>query len=389
MGLIDKIFGKKQPDLLKEYFQTLSAYTPVFTNFSGGLYEMDLTRAAIHTFAKHAAKLKPEIKGKAYRNLQNTLAYKPNEWMDTYKYIYRIATILKVDGTCFVVPLYRDQTETEIIGFYPLNSSSVELMDYQGNMWLRYTFANGRRAVIEYSRVGVMIDHQYKNEFLGENNLNVMVPTMQLLDTQRQGIEDGIRQSAAIRFMARIGQVLRPEDIENERAQFTKTNLSSDNKTGVMMFDSKYAEVKQIESKPLLIDADQTRQIKENVYTYFGCNENILQNKYTEDEWNAYYEGEIESFAVQLSLVHTNMLFTPRELTNNNAVVFSSNRLQYASNSTKMNIVMQGIDRGLLTLNESREIFNLPPVEGGDVRYIRRDYANVDEIGKIEEEENG
>ena len=53
--------------------------------------------------------------------------------------------------------------------------------------------------------------------------------------------------------------------------------------------------------------------IQENVCTHFGTNMDILQNKFDENTWNAYYEGKIEPFAIQLSLVMTNMSFTERE----------------------------------------------------------------------------
>ena len=49
---------------------------------------------------------------------------------------------------------------------------------------------------------------------------------MSLLDLQNQGIQDAIKQSAKIRFMARVGQNLRPEDLEKkERKQFTKGKI--------------------------------------------------------------------------------------------------------------------------------------------------------------------
>ncbi|MEG2295879.1 MAG: phage portal protein, partial [Oscillospiraceae bacterium] len=80
-------------------FKTLSAYTPFFTSYDGGLYEMELTRAAIHSFACACSKLKPEFTGEAYKNLEQTLQFKPNPFMDTTKFIYRIATILAVNNT--------------------------------------------------------------------------------------------------------------------------------------------------------------------------------------------------------------------------------------------------------------------------------------------------
>lgn len=157
---------------------------------------------------------------------------------------------------------------------------------------------------------------------------------MQLLNAQNQGIIEGIKQSATIRFLAKLAQPLRPEDIDKERQRFIKANLSADNNGGVMLVDTKYDDVKQIESRATVINAAQKAAIEENVYTYFNTNKEILQSSFNEDEWNAYYEGELEPFAIQLSLVLTNMLFSPREQAFGNSVFYSANRLQYASNNT-------------------------------------------------------
>ena len=165
-------------------------------------------------------------------------------------------------------------------------------MEYNGEVWLRYTFANGKKAAIEFERVGVLSKMSYKNEFLGDGN-GVLNPTMSMLDMQKQGIEEGIKQGAMIRFMAKIGRTLTPDDLEKERKQFTMTNLSSDNKTGILIYDAKYDNVAQIKSEPFIIDDKQMEYIKNNVYSYFGVNEDILQNKFNEDMWNAFYEGEI------------------------------------------------------------------------------------------------
>ena len=123
-------------------------------------------------------------------------------------------------------------------------------------------------------------------------------------------------------------------------------------------------------------------QINENVFNYFGTNANILQNKYSEDEWNAYYEGKIEPFALQLSLVMSNMTFTARELSFGNAITFTANRLQYASNQTKLNISTQLFDRGLMSRNDVMDIWNMAHVEDGDKYYIRKEYAEISELGK-------
>ena len=379
MGLLEKIFPRQAKEkAIDGYFKTLNAYTPAFTAYSGGIYEMELTRAAIHSFASQCAKLKPEITGSAYKNLEKTLQFKPNPYMDTYKFIYRLATILSVDTTAFIIPLYAQDYKT-IVGYYPVLPQRTEVLDVAGEPWLRYTFRNGQKAAIELNKVGILTQYQYKDDFFGGGN-GVLRPTMNLLDIQKQGIEEGIKQSAMLRFMAKVGQTLRPEDIEKERNRFSKDNLSSDNTSGVMMFDAKYSEVKQIESKPFIVDAEQMKLIQTNVYNYFGTNEDILQNKFDEDKWNAYYEGKVEGFGLQLSLVMSNMTFTQHELAYGNQIMFTANRMQYASNKTKLEVSSQMFDRGILTTNQVMDIWNMAHVEDGDKRFIRREYVEVNKL---------
>lgn len=385
MGLLDKIFPKQaQEKKVDGYFKTLNAYTPTFYTYEGGLYEMELTRAAIHSFASLCSKLTPEVQGNAYKNLANTLKFKPNPYMDTSKFIYRLATILSVNTTAFIVPLYADDYES-IVGYYPLLPQRTEIVKIGNEPWLRYRFLTGEKAAIELSRVGILTQYQYKDDFFGDGN-GALMPTLRLLDIQKQGIEEGIKQSALIRFMAKVGSTLRPEDMGKERERFSKDNLSADNTSGVMMFDAKYSEVKQIDSKPFIVDAEQMKLIQTNVYNYFGTNEKILQNSFTEDEWNAYYEGKIEPFAIQTSLVMSNMTFTPKELAFGNQIIFTSNRMQYASNNTKLQVSTQLFDRGLLNRNGVMDIWNMAHVEDGDKYYIRREYT---EVGKLDYDKGG
>lgn len=387
MGLFDKIFRPQQQNVLKvrEYFELLNSYTPVFSTFSGGVYETELTRSAIHAKAKHTAKLKPQIVGNAYKQLEMILQNQPNQFQSTYDFLYRLRTIYEVDTYVFIIPIETIEPRA-VIGFYPLRTQQVEIMEYDGEVWLRYTFANGKKAAIEFDRVGVLSKMAYKNEFLGDGN-GVLNPTMSMLDMQKQGIEEGIKQGAMIRFMAKIGRTLSPDDLETERKQFTMTNLSSDNKTGMLIYDAKYDNVAQIKSEPFIIDDKQMEYIKNNVYSYFGVNEDILQNKFNEDVWNAFYEGEIEPFAIQLSLAMTNMLYTNKEKAFGNGVHFSANRLQYASNKTKLDVSVQLFDRGIFGTDDVAEIWNMPK-SGDNKKYIRLEYAEVDKLNKVQVKED-
>lgn len=382
MGIFEKIFRRPKSNIVPDgYFKMLNGYVPVFTDAPGSLYEMELTRAAIHSFATFCTKLKPEVKGTAYKSLEYVLQFRPNQFMDTTKFLYRIATILSVNNTVFIIPIENELGG--IVGYYPLLPQRCEVVDVRGEPYLRYTFANGQRAAIEYEKVGVLTQFQYTDDFFGESN-EALRPTMQLIHAQNQGIINGVKNSAMIRFLAKVGNILKPEDIVAERDRFTRDNLSDDNKSGMIIYDNKFTDLQQVDSKPYTVNALQMKQIQENVFQYFGTNDAILQNKYNENEWNAYYEGKVEPFALQLSLVMSNMTYSSREIAFGNSILYTANRLQFASNTTKLNVSTQLFDRGLATPNQIMDIWNMKHVENGDVRYIRKEYTEISKLGKEE-----
>lgn len=377
MKFLDYLFHGKQMQAIDSYFKMLNGYSPTFTSFNGGVYEMDLTRVAINNFATHCSKLKPEIEGSAAKHLERALQYKPNYFMDTVKFIKRLATILAVEHTAFIVPI--EDEAGSLCGWYPLRAQRCEVVEAAGRVYLRYLFANGEHGAIEFEKVGIMTDFEYSDDLFGEDN-NTLKPTMQLIHTQNEGIVNAVKNSANIRFLAKVANLLKPEDIKKERQRFTEDNLSADNKSGMIIYDNKFSELKQVESKPYTPNALQMQQIQDSVCTHFGTSMDILQNKFNEETWNAYYEGKIEPFAIQLSLVMSNMTFTQRELAHGNAITFSANRLQYASNATKLQVSTQLFDRALLNRNGVMDIWNMAHVEGGDKYYIRKEYTEVSEL---------
>lgn len=381
IGLFEKIFSKYAVDkATASYFNTLTAYQPQFTTFNGGIYEALLCRASIHTFANHCSKLKVEVMGND-KGLKNILSVRPNPWQTTSQFLYRLATILENDTTAFIVPIL-DSADMRIRGLFPVKPANVTVKEYRGEEYIQFLFPTGKTAMVESKYVGILTKFQYNDDLFGSGN-KPMYPTIRMIDTQDQGIVEGVKSNAAIRFMAVLAGVFKKRDIEEARKTFAETNLQ-DNSTGVMIFDEKFRDVKQITSNSAYIDDKQMQQIKNNVYSYFGSNEEILMNTFDEGKWNAYYEGKVEPFAIQVSEVITTMLYTLRELAYGNKVVLSSNRLEYASNETKINVVTQLFDRGMMTKNQGLEVFNMPPVEDGDKFYIRKEYAELDKLNEAQ-----
>ena len=386
MGIFNRS-EKKKIQYLTQALKVINGYKPVFTTFNGGIYEMELTRSAINSIAMHCSKLNPIIKGNyKHKKLSKMLATKPNYLMTTQQFLQKLFTILLCENNAFIVPIYEDNTATDIVGFYPVRTKNAEIQTYNGIEYLIYEI-DGKKYVIEYERVGHLRNHFYTKEYVGDSN-GALTPTMDLLHTQNEGIKEGIKNSASIRFLARLTNTIMPEHLKKERQALTEANLGADNNGGIMIFDNKYAEVKEISSTPFIVDSQQMEHIKNNVFNYFHISEAIIQNKAKEDEWNSFYEGMIEPFALQLGQVLTNMLMSQKDIEKGYGVIFESSRLQFASNQTKLSFVTQMFDRGQITTNQALAVFNLPPVEDGDKRYIRKEYTEVNNLDKDVVSEN-
>ena len=383
LGIFEAIFGKKQGGAAqnaREQFRLLDGYTPAFRTWQGSIFESELIRAAIDAHGRHAAKLLPVIQGTAKPNLRSRLKNQPNEFQTWPQFLYRTAAILYARNTSFIVPVLGEYGETN--GIICVAPESWELVDYHGEPWIRFIFEGGRkRRAIELWRVGILTRYQYKSDLFGDSN-DALKSTLDLIAIQRQGVQEAIKNGASFRFMAVSSNWSKDEDLARERQRFDRENFSGES-GGVLLFPNTYKDVKQITASAYNVDTNQLKLITENVYNYFGVNENILQNKAFGDEWAAFYEGAVEWLAINLSDTITRMLFSERERTLGNKVTFTSNRLQYMSNADKLNVAEKMADRGLMTRNEIRDIFNLPPLpdEIGNQLPVRGEYYNVGDSG--------
>lgn len=264
----------------------------------------------------------------------------------------------------------------EISGVFVPLPQSCEVVQYNSEPYLRYEFRWGEKASIELTSCGILTKFQYKSDLFGEQN-DALRPTMELINMQNQAIEEGVKSAATYRFYAQVNNFSKPEDLKKERKRFSEENFSREAEGGgILLFPNTYSNINQVKAEPFTISADEHKLIKESVYEYFMVNEDVLENKAYGDAWSAFYEGAIEPFAIQFSEVMTRMLFTFREQGSGNGVMLTANRLQYMTNKDKLDVSTQLVDRGIISLNDAREIWNLAPIEGGDVHIIRGEYYN-------------
>lgn len=349
-----------------------------FFCFDGKLYESDIVRACIRPKVKAIGKLV----GKHIRDDQKAgglkvnpdanirfLLSEPNPYMTEQQMQEKVANQLCLNNNAFIL-VVRDENGKPM-QLYPIPCVSVEAKyNDSGELFLKFLYGNGKTGVFRYSDIIHLRQDYNDNDIFGTSPLPVLAPLMNLIGTMDQGIVNAIRNSNVIRWLISFRQSMRDEDIKKYVQNFVDNYLAVESTTfGAAGIDSK-ADIQRIEPKDYVPNALQTEKVVDRLYSYWGTNKKIVQSSYTEDEWTAYYESEIEPVVVQMYQTYTVALFSRKERGYGNRIVFEANNLQCASLTTKLAFQAM-VDRGAMTPNEWRGTMNLAPIEGGD-KPIRR-----------------
>ena len=366
--ILDKLLGRETKHPVASY-ETVGS-RPYTHGWNGSMYQQVLVRSVIERFAVACSKLKPEIQGSARPRVRRAVETSPNQFQTWPQFLYRCATLYMNNTTVCVVPVYKPGTSIQN-GFYPVPLAEAEVVEHKGEYWLRWSTRDGDRRAIELTKVAIVTRFQYVSDWFGDGN--ILANTLSMLKAQEDAQKQSINDTAQVRFIGQLNGQVREEDMRKKRDRFAQDNLSGDNGTPLMVYDNTFASIEQLKAQNWTIPSDEMERIENNVFDYFGINRRILQNAYDENAWDAFYEGCIEPFALALGEAMSQATFTMRERPANR-IMFSSNRLEYAAASSKRNINKDMTDRGIMTLNEAREILQLPPIEGGDVHILRGEY---------------
>lgn len=391
-SLFEKIFGRPKAPQNYQRLELLDGYRPVFTNYHGRLYEDSEIRACVDAIARNGAKMSPKhirstsrVFVNLNKNIQRLISEQPNELMSAYDFYYKVISQLELYNNSFVF-VQRDPDGTPT-GLYPIRADQYNLMEYQGEIYLSMRFGMGRTYTASYKDDVIHLRRFFcDDEIMGGSNKPIL-KTMSFKHIIKEGMINAIKTTQSIKgYIKSTKAMMKPEDVKAMTDQFVNDFLSN-NSTGIGGLDAT-TEFTPVTINPKTAEEYQIKEVDAEILNYFGLSENILQSKYNEDEWNAFYESVIEPIGLQMGLEFTNKIFTKGERSFGNKIVFESNRLQYASNKTKISLVQAM--RDYMTMNEIREIFNLAPTEDGDkilqsLNYVNSDIADEYQTGGTNE----
>ena len=383
-NLFNSIFGKKknkQQNVTQTQFQLLSGWNTQFTTLQEGTYNSKVARQAIDRIATHCAKLIPkhiqtDITNNIKGDINFLLSNQPNPLMNTFDFIYRIISLLYTDCNAFVF-IARDNTGF-ITGFYPVLATNYELLQgTDGTMYLQFDFVNGQTYTLPYLDLIHLRLFYNRNDVFGMSN-RVLKTDLETAHTASEGINNAIKTTSNLKGILQYeNSMLKEKDLQKNKENFVKDFLNLENESGIAALDAK-AKFQEVNLKPITLDKDQLKQVNYNIFDYFGISEKIINNSFTEEEWNAFYEGVIEPRAIQMGYAFTNKIFKRQSIRDGHRIVFTANRLQYASLNNKITLLKEAGALGLLTKDEAREIIELPALGGEEGAKILQSLNNID-----------
>ena len=363
-----------------------------FYAWNGKTYQSDIVRACLRPKVKAVGKLVGKhIRSSVAADGTSTLAVnpdaymrflleEPNPYMTGQKLQEKLAAQLCLNGNAFALVLYNEDGLP--VELYPVIATAAEpVYGTTGELYLRFTMQNGRVFTFPYSSIIHLRSDYNENDIFGDSIAPALAPLMEIVHTTDQGIVKAIKNGSVIRWLLKFTSNLRQEDIERETKRFADTFLSVSGGTGgVAAVDSK-ADATQVSPQDYVPNAAQMDRTTERIYSLLNTNKKIVQSDYSEDEWNAYYEAEIEPVVIDLGNEYTRKLFSRKARGFGNRILFEAANLATASMATKLNLC-QLVDRGAMTPNEWRSVLNLAPLPGGDKPIRRLDTAPVATEGK-------
>lgn len=390
-SLFNMIFGNKIQKMVNEStLKLLSGYNATYTSISDEVEENIIAKECIHTIATHCAKMMPkhyQQNGDIKNHIQGAINYiisiKPNPFMTTYDFIYKIVSLLLAQNNEYI---YIDiDNNGNLQGLYPLNPLFCTLVENNNEIWLKFQFLDGNVYYIKYDRVIHLRNFYVRHDFYGESNetLKGALETQTVAD---DGIKNAIKISASLRGVIKASQaMLKDKDIEKMKNEFVESLLSSTD--GIGGLDARL-DFKEINLNPVLLDKEQLSMVNGNIYGYFMISEEIIKSKYSADDWNAFYESVLEPKAIQMGQAFTNAIFSERAIKTGHRIEFSVNRIKYAKTETKINLIKEAGALGLLTVDEGREILDLPAI-GGEEGNKRLQTLNVINTNLADEYQGG
>lgn len=401
MGLLSNFFSKVVYKLTGGYWGYGVASSP----WNKEAYEQETVRAIIDCIATHTAKgqamhvvldkegrIKEIKRNSPYAKLINQ---KPNPIMSGFDFKYRIISTLEDKTSAAVYVKWKEGSRPVIPEMMiPIDFAKYEIYPISGGGYaIEFLDFEGIKRLLNIEDVVFLRKFYNRNEISGDGN-EPIYNTLDMIKASDEGFIESLTVSNKVRGLYKHKKaMLDPTDVQNSQSEFAKRFEEAAKSGGIVGIDS-MEEYTPLNVTPYSANAPQMKAVRDNLFTYWRCNENIVKSQYTEQEGHAFAESVIEPNWQRLSEGFTNVCFTQSERDAGNRIIFTGGVLMGTSYATRLSIIKETKEIGLLSTNEQRELLGYDPVEDGDKRLVSLNFVNADkqdeyQTGKGEEDDEG
>lgn len=374
-------------------------YEPTFTQFGDNKFVSDLILEAIRLKADFISKLDPRHirteNGTQKRIDESSVARmlrEPNPFMTTSDFLYKAAFLREVNENVFIYPDYywAKGGYKYYTGAYIIqpNRWSYYEDEKTGELFIGFKF-DGRtdEVIFKYSE----LIHWRKNfeddtydgggKFSRNENRDAL-DTLQAYRTICESIAEAAKCACYFDGILKIsGFGEETEKIQQIRDDFVKDLRA--NKKGVAVLDNG-AEWVNVQRSLKMVDEKTMSHFEKRILRLTGVSPAMLSGDFTTAQKEAFYERCIESAVISLGQAFTKTAFTKWQKSHGDEIIFYPNKIELMSTTEKIALLGATNAMGVWSINEVREMFGKPPVEGGEAR--PRGYNSIDE-GKPAEDE--
>ena len=363
MSLLDRLLRRTS----RAYVQVMGG--GLAGDFRQDAYRNAVVRETVDAIARHAAKISAVHMRNGQRvddQMQYIIGTRPNPWMSAYDYQYKMFSTALLKNNAFALQVWDYKGEFKAI--LPIDYTSCEAVEdeHGSGLYIHFQLKNGKETLLPYDELYHIRRHFSQNIVLGDGN-DPLDNAVEMVNIANAGMMSAVKSGSSLRGLLKVKQaMLKDKDTRQRRDDFVRDYINAEDNGGIAGLDASMDYVQLDPSKMYNLSTEQMAEIRGNVYRYYGVSEKFVRGDYNENEWNAAYEATIEPFIIQSHMEYTQKTFTEAERTAGESIEFEANRLQYASTQTKIDLVNRLGMLGLITYNEGRAIFTLPPIPGGD-----------------------
>ena len=394
MALLD-FFKKKKPEHNPTqspryiYAPTMSGGVPFYSAFGDNLYASDIVVQSIRCKANEFKKLGPRhirtIDGKQTVITDSSIARilrRPNEYMTTADFLEKITILLELNKNVYIYPAYyiTKGGEKYYTGLYPLKPDNVTyLVDSSGKYFIKLHFVNGYETILPrediiHWRKDYGVNDYFGGSLSGGNDDRGLLRAVREYDKLCQSIAKAVECSCKINGIVRYNTYMSDEKQEAERIAFEER--LAQNESGILFSDLK-TEYTHLPRDVKIVDAETLKFYYDTILRASGTSLAILNGDYTKTQKEAYYEHALEADIKALGQAVSICLFSDREASFGNEVMFYPNQIVFMSMENKIAALQAGLPAGLFMKDEARELLGYAPLPNGQGQVIAQGYNSL------------